>query len=490
MIQLTNISLSFGGTPIFRNLSWTITPEGQRIGLIGPNGAGKTTLLNVIAGRQPVNDGRVSRAGDLTVGYLEQSTQEMPPDRSVRAEALQAFDDVLALEAKEERITGQLADTDDYESDHYQKLLDRLQRVQEHLNTHDAHRIRSQTDATLTGLGFDPDDLDRPLHTFSGGWRMRVSLAKLLLQRPDVLLLDEPTNHLDIGSIDWLEDYLKSYPGTVVIVSHDRYFLDRMVTSIAELTQGQLSMYDGNYAYYLEAREERREQWRNAYENQQKRIKDIEAFIAKFRYNASKASQVQSRIKKLEKMDRIPEPPGREDTVSFRFPEPTRSGEVVLDLSRFSKSYATDKGTIDVFDDAGPLMVERGDTIAMIGPNGAGKSTLARILRRKGVLRGHPRGGAQGGTLVLRPASGRGTHAQRQTCSMPCARSHHDGRTPNCARSWARFSLPAMTCSSPFASSPAASAAASPWRARSSRPPTASSSTSPPTTSISSRSRC
>ena len=383
MIQLTDIALSFGGQPIFEGLSWTLTTDGQRIGLIGPNGAGKTTLLNVIAGRQTVNDGRVSRKGDLTVGYLEQSTQEMPPHRSVRAEALRAFDDVLALEAKEERITEALAAADDYESDAYQTLLDRLQRVQEQLNTHDAHRIRSQTDATLTGLGFDPDDLDRPLDTFSGGWRMRVSLAKLLLQRPDVLLLDEPTNHLDIGSIDWLEDYLKSYPGTVVIVSHDRYFLDRMVTSIAELTRGQLHTYDGNYSYYLEAREERREQWQSAYENQQKRIKDIEAFIAKFRYNASKASQVQSRVKKLEKMDRIPEPPGREDTVSFRFPEPTRSGEIVLDLSRFSKSYATDEGTINVFDDAGPLMVERGDTIAMIGPNGAGKSTLARILRGK-----------------------------------------------------------------------------------------------------------
>ena len=380
MIQLNNISLTFGGQPIFEDLSWTIPDEPRRIGLIGPNGAGKTTLLKVIAGTQPVDAGRVDR-GSTTVGYLEQNVQEMPGDRTVREEAVRAFDDVLALEAKEEKITRQLTEATDYESDRYAQLLDRLQRVQERLNTADAHRIRARTDAALTGLGFDPDDLDRPLRTFSGGWRMRVSLAKLLLQRPDVLLLDEPTNHLDIGSIDWLEGYLKGYEGTVIIVSHDRYFLDRMVTQIAELTRGRLWHFDGNYSHYLDAREERYEQWRNAYENQQKRIKEIEQFISKFRYNASKAAQVQSRIKKLEKMDRIPEPPSAEETIAFRFPEPSRSGAIVLELSPFSKSYATEEGTVEVFDDAGPLTVERGDKIAIVGPNGAGKSTLARILK-------------------------------------------------------------------------------------------------------------
>ena len=380
MIQLNNISLTFGGQPIFEDLSWTIPDEPRRIGLIGPNGAGKTTLLKVIAGTQPVDAGRVDR-GSTTVGYLEQNVQEMPGDRTVREEAVRAFDDVLALEAKEEKITRQLTEATDYESDRYAQLLDRLQRVQERLNTADAHRIRARTDAALTGLGFDPDDLDRPLRTFSGGWRMRVSLAKLLLQRPDVLLLDEPTNHLDIGSIDWLEGYLKGYEGTVIIVSHDRYFLDRMVTQIAELTRGRLWHFDGNYSHYLHAREERYEQWRNAYENQQKRIKEIEQFISKFRYNASKAAQVQSRIKKLEKMDRIPEPPSAEETIAFRFPEPSRSGAIVLELSPFSKTYATEEGTVEVFDDAGPLTVERGDKIAIVGPNGAGKSTLARILK-------------------------------------------------------------------------------------------------------------
>jgi ATP-binding cassette subfamily F protein 3 len=210
---------------------------------------------------------------------------------------------------------------------------------------------------------------------------MRVALAKLLLQRPDVLLLDEPTNHLDIDSIDWLEDYLKSYPGTVIIVSHDRYFLDRMVTTIAEMNRGRLEHYDGNYSYYLEEREERRAQWRAAYENQQRKIKEIQDFIDRFRYNASKAAQVQSRIKKLEKMDRIPPPPSEDERIAFRFPEPPRSGQVVLELSSFSKTYDSADGPIKVFDDADPLTVARGDKIALIGPNGAGKSTLARILR-------------------------------------------------------------------------------------------------------------
>ena len=380
MIQLTDVTLQFGGEPIFEDLSWTITPEGHRIGLVGPNGAGKTTLLKIMAGRLTPDSGTVQCGGATEVGYLEQNVQEMPADRSVRAEALTAFSDVLDLEAEEERITERLNHIDDYQSQEYERLLGRLERVQEQLNAAESHRLRPRAEATLTGLGFDPDDLDRPLRTFSGGWRMRVSLAKLLLRRPDVLLLDEPTNHLDIESIDWLEEYLKSYPGTVVIVSHDRYFLDRMVTEITELMRGRIWHFDGNYSYYEEAKEERYEQWRNKYENQQKRIKEIEAFISKFRYNASKASQVQSRIKKLEKMAKIPEPPSEESRISFRFPEPPRSGAVVLELSSFSKTYASEEGPVPVFDDAQPLTVERGDKIAIVGPNGAGKSTLARIL--------------------------------------------------------------------------------------------------------------
>jgi ATP-binding cassette subfamily F protein 3 len=379
MVTLDDVSVRFGSEALFDDLSWTITPEGHRVGLVGPNGAGKTTLLKLIAGRMTPDSGRVTREG-VSVGYLEQDVQELPEDRTVREEALRAFDDVLALEEKEQTITERLEETD-HESAEHGKLLDQLHRVQEQLNQHESHRVRPRTEATLTGLGFDPDALDRPLHTFSGGWRMRAALARLLLREPDILLLDEPTNHLDIESIDWLEGKLRGYPGTVLLVSHDRYVLDRMVTSIAEITRGQLLHYDGNYSHYLEAREERYERWRREYENQQKRIEEIEEFISKFRYNASRASQVQSRIKKLEKMDRIPPPPDGEPEIHFRFPDPPRSGAVVLELSAFSKTYETETGPERVFTDAGPLTIERGDKIAMVGPNGAGKSTLARILR-------------------------------------------------------------------------------------------------------------
>ena len=379
MIQLQDVALSFGGQRVLDGLTWTITNERHRIGLIGPNGAGKTTLLRVIAGTQPVDDGRVD-TGSTTVGYLEQDVQELPADTTVRQAALQAFGDVLALEDEEAAITHQLDVATDYESDAYAKLLDRLAAVQERLTAAEAHLIRPRADATLTGLGFDPDALDRPLRTFSGGWRMRVALARLLLQRPDVLLLDEPTNHLDIDSIDWLESYLKGYPGTVVLVSHDRYFLDRMVTSIAELAHGQVNHYAGNYAFYLDARQERRQLQQQAYDNQQRRIKEIERFIERFRYKATKASQVQSRIKQLDKMDRLVPPPSEEATVSFRFPEPPRAGQVVLELSRFSKTYAGREGTVEVFRDADPLTITRGAKIALVGPNGAGKSTLARII--------------------------------------------------------------------------------------------------------------
>ncbi len=378
MVKLEDISIRFGEEPLFDDLSWTITPEPHRIGLVGPNGAGKTTLLKVISGEQGADAGTVTREG-VSIGYLEQDVQELPDDRTVREEALRAFEDVLDLEEQEQQISKEL-ETTDYESARHGKLLNRLQRVQEKLEVHDAHRIRPRTEATLTGLGFAPDELDRPLRTFSGGWRMRAALARLLLRQPDVLLLDEPTNHLDIASIDWLEDTLEAYPGAVILVSHDRSVLDRMVTSIAELVRGRLLHYDGNYSHYLEAREARYERWRRKYENQQKRIEEIKTFISKFRYNAARASQVQSRIKKLEKMDRIPPPPDPAPTMAFEFPEPPRAGVVVLELSAFSKTYDTEQGTETVFTDAGPLTIERGDKIALVGPNGAGKSTLARIL--------------------------------------------------------------------------------------------------------------
>jgi len=379
MVKLDAITIRFGDEPLFDDLSWTLSPEPQRIGLVGPNGAGKTTLLKVIAGDQSVDAGTVTREG-VSIGYLEQDVQDLPDNRTVRDEALRAFDAVLALEEKETRISEELANTD-HESARHETLLNRLHRVQEQLDAREAHRVRPRTEATLTGLGFAPDELDRPLRTFSGGWRMRAALARLLLKQPDILLLDEPTNHLDIASIDWLEDTLETYPGAVILVSHDRSVLDRMVTATAELVRGRLLHYDGNYSHYLEAREERYERWQRRYENQQKRIKEIKEFISKFRYNAARASQVQSRIKKLEKMDRIPPPPDPAPALSFAFPEPPRSGAVVLELSTLHKTYDTDQGTERVFANAGPLTIERGDKIALVGPNGAGKSTLARIIR-------------------------------------------------------------------------------------------------------------
>ena len=256
-----------------------------------------------------------------------------------------------------------------------------MDRVHTGLLAAESHTLRARTDAVLTGLGFTADDLDRPLRSFSGGWRMRVALARLLLQQPDVLLLDEPTNHLDIDSIGWLEQYLKGYAGTVVVVSHDRTFLDRMVSTTAELVQGRLTEYAGNYTFYLEAREERRVIQQAAYDNQQREIAQMERFVERFRAKATKAAQAQSRVKALERMDRLDAPPDDAPTVHFRFPMPERSGKVVLELSPFSKTYDGAEGRVEVFKDAGPLHVERGAKVALIGRNGAGKSTLARILR-------------------------------------------------------------------------------------------------------------
>lgn len=379
MIQLFNASLAFGGRQILDNASWSLR-AGQRIGLVGPNGAGKTTCLRVLMQRQPLDSGTLDIPGGTTIGYLEQDTQEADRGLSVLDEAMRAFDQVLTLQKREVELTDALEAATDHTTDAYETLLHDLDHVHTRLIALDAHTAKPRTEAVLTGLGFDPADLDRPMKTFSGGWKMRVALARLLLQRPDFLLLDEPTNHLDIDSIDWLETYLKGYPGAVVVVSHDRYFLDRMVTHTVELVQGNVTEYAGNYAFYLEARKERRELQKAAYENQQKMIADTERFIERFKAKASKAKQAQSRVKQLERMERLTPPPEEASTVHFRFPSPRRSGRDVLSLSRFSKTYQSAEGPVEVFKDADPLVLERGDKVALIGPNGAGKSTLARML--------------------------------------------------------------------------------------------------------------
>lgn len=373
MIQLHSISLALGGHPILEKLSWTIGP-GRRIGLIGANGAGKTTLLRVIAGQLTPDEGTVSRSG--TIGYLTQDVQEMDGDRTVMDETLTAFEHIDRLIRRENSITRALA-RDNGRTD---RLLADLEQIHAQLAVHEAHSVQSRCESVLIGLGFEGDDFGRALRELSGGYRMRVALARLLLQAPDVLLLDEPTNHLDITTIDWLEQYLKGYRGTMIIVSHDRYFLNRMTGAIAHLRHGSLTEYAGNYDFFLIERTKRRQLELAAYENQQRDIARTRRFIERFRYKASKARQVQSRVKYLSRLELLRAPEPLEPEIRIRFPAPRRSGRMVLSLSAFTKVYTTDQQRVTVFHNAGPLAIERGSKIALIGKNGAGKSTLARIL--------------------------------------------------------------------------------------------------------------
>ncbi|OZC03649.1 ABC-F family ATP-binding cassette domain-containing protein [Rubricoccus marinus] len=380
MILLRDLSLAFGGRQLFDGLTWTVRP-GERVGLVGPNGAGKTTLLKAIAGELPLDGGEIIREGNATVGFLRQDTQEHDTSKSPLAEAREAFGDALDLEREAHEIADKMEAMPDHTSEAYEALVWRMGRVQEQMAMHDVHSIEARTATVLGGLGFSAEEMERPLSTFSGGWRMRVALARMLLSEPDVLLLDEPTNHLDIESIGWLEGYLKNYPGAVVLVSHDRYFLDRMTNRTAELVRGQIDEYAGNYDFYINEREERRRLWTARYENQQKEISEMERFVERFRAKATKAKQAQSRIKALERMERIPPPPQEAGEIHFRFPDPPPSVRVVAEVSEFSKSYPNEEGGENVvFDRAPRLLVEKGDTIALVGKNGAGKSTLARML--------------------------------------------------------------------------------------------------------------
>jgi len=380
MIQLKDISLSFGSREIFKNLSWHIK-DGKRIGLFGPNGVGKTTLLNMLAGIYMPESGSIVVPPSYVIGYLPQEVEESDTDKTVLEEAISVFEEVLELENESETLAGALHKITDHESSEYKKTLSRLDAIHNELKTRDSHTLKHQTEKLLLGLGFEVSDLNKPLNTFSGGWRMRVALAKLLLQNPNILLLDEPTNHLDIESIDWLEEYLKQFSGSVILVSHDQYFLDRMVTTIAELSMGQITEYAGNYSSYVTERQSRLDIHKSAYDNQQRKIKETERFIERFRYKNTKAKQVQSRVKMLEKLERIATPESNEAAIKFKFPEPVQSGRVVVELSEFSKSYPSIDGSeLEVFHKVRPLNISRGDKIALIGKNGAGKSTLARML--------------------------------------------------------------------------------------------------------------
>jgi ATP-binding cassette, subfamily F, member 3 len=371
MIQLSRLTKSFGDRVLLDDVTWQITAR-ERIGLCGPNGAGKTTLLRMLAGFDEPDSGTIVRPTALTVGYLPQDGLEYA-GRTLLEEASLAFQPLLEMKAEMHELEERLGDSSIPEAEH-EGLLLRYSELQEAFRTQEGYSLDLKVATVLRGLGFSEADLDRPTGTFSGGWQMRIALAKLLLVRPGLLLLDEPTNHLDLDARNWLEMYLAGYPHAVILVSHDRFFLDAVVTRITEIGLRRLTDYAGNYSRYLEERDARLERLREAKRRQDEEVARVRQFIDRFRYQATKASQVQSRIKMLEKVTPIEVPPERK-RVHFSFPPCPRSGRLVLELSNASKTYG-DKAVLKRVN----LHVERGDRIALVGPNGAGKSTLMRLL--------------------------------------------------------------------------------------------------------------
>ncbi len=371
MIQLSSLSKSFGDRVLLDSVNWQID-DGERVGLSGPNGAGKTTLLRMLAGLDEPDSGSVVKPSALTIGYLPQDGLTHS-GRSLLEEAGLAFKPLLDMRSEIAALEERLGDETVAESEHA-AMLSRYSELQEEFRRLEGYSIDLKINTVLRGLGFSPDDLHKPSETFSGGWQMRIALAKLLLGRPGLLLLDEPTNHLDLDARNWLEEFLVTYPHAVILVSHDRFFLDSVVTRITEIGLRKLTDYVGNYSSYLKERDARMERLRQQKRDQDDEIARMEAFINRFRYQATKAAQVQSRIKTLEKIVPIEIPPERK-RVHFSFPACARSGRTVLDLRNISKAY----GDRRVFD-AVSLHIERGDRIALIGPNGAGKSTLMRML--------------------------------------------------------------------------------------------------------------
>ena len=371
MITLSSAGKRFGPRVLFEDLNWMLTPH-DRVGLVGANGTGKSTLLKILGGMESLDYGSVNAMKGITFGYLPQDGLELS-GRTVFAECMTVFADLLGMEQELETLHHRMSVLDP-ESREYSDVADRAHSLDSQYRARDGYAIEAQVGSVLAGLGFGKEDWHRRTEEFSGGWQMRISLAKLLLQKPNLLLLDEPTNHLDLESRNWLEDYLHGYEHSYVVISHDRYFLDVCVDRILEIWNRQVHFYPGNYEKYLKQKDERRAQLEAAYRNQRVRIEQLEAFINRFRYQATKAKQVQSRIKELDKIERIEVPPD-ERTIHFRFPQPKPSGRAVADLQNVAKSY----GPKEVFRNV-RVVIERGDRVALVGVNGAGKSTLIKLL--------------------------------------------------------------------------------------------------------------
>ena len=376
MISLDKINLSFGGFDLFKEISFLINPK-DRIGLIGKNGAGKTTMLKLIKGIDSPTSGSIGIPKNITIGYLPQQ-MKLTDTRTLKEETVLAFEELIKIQHKIAKLNIEIAEEHDYHSDVYLKKLDHLNELNERFNILGGDNYEAELEQTLIGLGFERTDFNRPTSEFSGGWRMRVELAKLLLKRPDVFLLDEPTNHLDIESIQWLEDFLKNYNGAIVLVSHDKAFIDTVCNRTIEISLGKITDQKMNYSRFIQWKEEQREIQFAAYRNQQKQIEDIENFIERFRYKATKAVQVQSRIKQLDKIDRLEIEEVDNSALKISFPPAPRSGRVVVEAKNITKNY--DK--LLVLNDI-DITIEQGEKIAFVGRNGEGKTTLARIIMQE-----------------------------------------------------------------------------------------------------------
>src|ERR1039458_5609319 len=381
MIQLTGAGKRYGPKILFENTDWLVTPN-ERAGIVGANGTGKSSLLKVLAGIEGLDSGSITVQKGLTLGYLPQEGLSLS-GRTVFAECMTVFADIRELELEQEHLTHRMAELDPAGPE-YAQVADRFHRSEDEFRARDGYTVEAQTGAVLSGLGFPQRDWKRRTEEFSGGWQMRIALAKLLLEKPNLLLLDEPTNHLDLEARNWLEEYLANYPYAFVLVSHDRYFLDVTVRKIVELWNKSLHFYTGGFTRFELQKDERRAQLRAAHANQQDRIQALEAFITRFRAQATKAKQVQSRIKELEKIQKIEIPP-EEKTIHFSFPQPKPSGRIVAEFENVAKVYpgknsaTVNSGEKKVFLDVN-FMIEKSDRIALVGINGAGKSTLIKLL--------------------------------------------------------------------------------------------------------------